>query len=445
MTNILEIIFKNNYSKDIKKLLLGFLWILFFASINISPENINELNLINILRLIIPPLLILFFLIYNLKKKIILYDVEKIYIFFPFIIYFILGIYFIFANPDINSYLNIYWGILMLSSFIYLYFFKNNLYQFKIFLILSLLLNFGYFFFSISGIANLMIYKGEIFKLYGITHENFHNTNDIFIFSRSSGLSRLAIILYISLFIYIILNKKKFCTTNLIYIITIFLGFVGLAFQSRAMNLILYIFFILLIIIYFKKKNLANSKCIIYLIIIPILLMIFYSQYFIKKEYIHKSPEKNLHEKNFVSLKNTFLREAGDNFSSGRLLIWKKIFEISKKNVIKGYGFQADRKLINESAHSVYVYSLISGGLISLLLTIFISLRGGWISFMILINFIFSNKKYYAFDLIPVFLIPLFLIRGIFESSYAIYSIDYLFFILCFFINEINYKKIIYK
>ena len=108
MTNILEIIFKNNYSKDIKKLLLGFLWILFFASINISPENINELNLINILRLIIPPLLILFFLIYNLKKKIILYDVEKIYIFFRFIIYFILGIYFIFANPDINSYLNSY-------------------------------------------------------------------------------------------------------------------------------------------------------------------------------------------------------------------------------------------------------------------------------------------------------------------------------------------------
>ncbi len=445
MKNILEIIFKNNYSKGIKELLLGFLWILFFASINISPENINELNLIDILRLIIPPLLILFFLIYNLKKKIILYDVEKIYIFFPFIIYIVLGIYFTFANPDINTYLNIYWGILMLTSFIYLYFFKNNLYQLKIFLILSLLLNFGYFSFTISEIVNLMIYKGEIFKLYGITHEQFQTTSDRFIFSRSSGLSRLAVILYISLIIYIILNKKKFFTTNVLYIITIFLGFIAMAFQSRTMNLILYIFFILLIIIYFKKKNLANSKCIINLVIIPILLIIFYGQYYTKKEYMHKNPEKNLYEKNFDLLKNTFIRETGENFSSNRFLIWKKIIEISKKNVIKGYGFQADRKLISESAHSVYIYSLISGGLISLLITIFISLRGGWVSFMILINFIFSNKKYYAFDFIPVCLVPLFLIRGIFESSYGIYSIDYLFFILCFFINEINYKKIIYK
>jgi O-antigen ligase len=172
--------------------------------------------------------------------------------------------------------------------------------------------------------------------------------------------------------------------------------------------------------------------------------MIFYTQYLIKKEDIHKNIEKNLYEKNLDTFKQTVIREAGQDFSSGRFLIWKKIIEISKENVIKGYGFQADRKLTNDSAHNVYFYSLISGGLISLLLTIFISIRGGWTSFTILINFIFSNKKYYAFDLIPAFLIPLFLIRGIFESSYGIYSIDYLFFILCFFINEINYKKIIY-
>ena len=444
MTNILEIIFKNNYLKYIKKLLLGFLWILFFASINISPENINELSLVEILRLVIPPLLILIFLIYNFKKKIILFNIETFYIFFAFIIYFILGIYFILTNPNINSYLNIYWGVLMLTSFIYIFFFKNNLYQLKIFLLFSLLLNFFYFSFNILLIANFMIYKKEIINLYGMTHHAIQTPDFVINISLSSGLSRLSIILYISLFIYIILTKKKFFTTNLIYIITIFLGFFGLAFQSRTMSLILYIFFILLIIIYFKKKNLANTKCIIHLIIIPLLLMIFYTQYLIKKEDIHKNIEKNLYEKNLDIFKQTVIRKSGQDFSSNRLSIWKKIIEISKENVIKGYGFQADRKLINDSAHNVYFYSLISGGLISLLLTIFISIRGGWTSFTILINFIFSNKKYYAFDLIPVFLIPLFLIRGIFESSYGIYSIDYLFFILCFFINEINYKKIIY-
>ena len=69
MTNILKRIFRNNYIKDLKKLLFGLLWISCFFSININPENINKLNLTEILRLIIPSLLILFFFIYSLKKK----------------------------------------------------------------------------------------------------------------------------------------------------------------------------------------------------------------------------------------------------------------------------------------------------------------------------------------------------------------------------------------
>jgi O-antigen ligase len=141
-----------------------------------------------------------------------------------------------------------------------------------------------------------------------------------------------------------------------------------------------------------------------------------------------------------ILLKN-IIREKQEDFSSKRFELWNKTIEISKNNFFIGYGFQADRKLIKDSVHNVYLYSLICGGVISLLLIIFISLRSAWVSFIILINFIFLKKNYNSLDLIPAFLIPLFLLRGILETSYAIYSIDYLFFITCFFINEINFKK----
>ena len=137
----------------------------------------------------------------------------------------------------------------------------------------------------------------------------------------------------------------------------------------------------------------------------------------------------------------SIIRGTETNFSSSRFDIWGKAIEKSKKNLLIGYGFQADRKLIKESSHNIYIYSLICGGLISLLLITFISLRAAWVSFIILINFLFLKKNYDPLELIPLFLVPLFLLRGILETSYGIYSIDFLFFIICFFINEINYKK----
>jgi hypothetical protein len=452
MTNILKKIFKKNYIKDIKKLFFGFLWITFFFSININPENFNKLNLTEILRLIIPSLLILFFLIYSFKKKIILYSVEKFYIFYPFIIYFILGIYFIFINSHINSYLNIYWGILMLTPFIYIYSFKNDSKQLEIFLILTfslILLVFIYFF---SKILILMISKRDIIHLYGISDAVFgyqiddHNP-------RSSGLSRMSLILYIFFVIYLITNKKKTFIINSIFVLSVIFGSIVFLFQSRTTNFIYIIFSIVLIIIFFlKKKNLFNKKYIIFLIVTPIIFASVYIFFVYKKT---NDPKKiNLFKNNstieinnFFKNNNSIISETlirkdnNNNFSSNRFYVWKNTIEISKKNIFMGYGFQADRKLLNESTHNVYLYSLISGGIISMLLIIFISLRSAFVSFILLVNYVNSKNIISMFYVIPIFWVSLFLLRGILETSYGIYSIDYLMFILCFMINEINYKK----
>jgi hypothetical protein len=447
MKNILKIIFKNNYRDVTKKLFLGSLWVLCFFSININPENIHKLNFTQILRLIIPLLFILLFFFLNFKRKIIIFCKEKFFIFYPFIAYIILGTFFIFLQPNINSYHNIYWGILMITPFIYIYLFKNNSEQLQIFLILSLLLILSAFIYFFSKIIILMIQQREIIHLYGISSPDFGyiNANENF-GPRSSGLARMSLILYISLLIYLIANQNKPLHTNLFIIFCIILGSITLAFQSRAINFIFIFFSFLLIMFLLKRKELFSNKLILFLIITPIILASIFNNFSFKKNndprYEFLNTETSFLKKSRSIISQTIIRNDNNyNFSSNRFEIWKKTLEISKKNIFVGYGFQADRKLLKDSTHNVYLYSLICGGIISIFLVIFISIRATWISFAILFYFTDSRNIYSFFNLVPPFLILLFFLRGILETSYGIYSIDYLLFILCFIMNEQNYKK----
>lgn len=448
--NILNKFFEINLKEFKKKFFFASLWISIFFSLNINPEDFYELSLIKIFFLTIPPLTLLFYFIYNFKKNIICIFEDKFLNFFAFTVYYILGILFIIINSDINSLSNIFWGVLMLSSFLYIYSFKNNSKQLRIFLICSLIVIFLVFFYYFFQILNSFILNNKLIHLYGISSPNFNYNNLLNLPPRSSGLSRMSLVLAISFIIYLITNSKKNYLTNLIFIFAIFLSTMGLAFQSRTMNFIFIIFSIFLIIIFFKKKNLHNKKYIFFLIVIPIVLSsttVFFSaktsndpQYtdLIKNNLILKD---NFNEK-IIFLKKTLVRSTEGDFSSGRFNLWYKAVEISKKNNFSGFGFQADRKLLKESIHNVYLYALLCGGLVSMFLIIYISLRASFTSFFIFTNYLLSKKNYSTFDLIPAFLLPLFLLRGLLETSYGIYSIDYLFFIVCFLINELNYKKI---
>jgi hypothetical protein len=450
--NFLKSFLQINIEKYKKKIFYSFLWIFFFFSININTEDFYKLNLIQILRLTIPSLLIIFFFIYNFKKKLNYFLKDKLFIFYTFIAYIIFGSFSIFLNPYVNSYLNIYWGILMLFPFLYIYLFKNNSDQLELFLILSLLIIFFVFIYFFSKIIYLMILKKEIIHLYGISSPNLnYSSNGENINPRSSGLSRMSIIIYISLVIYIINNHKKIYFKKFILSLAIFFGSIGLMFQSRTMNFIFFIFAILLILIYFKKE-LVNKNYIFLLIFVPVILAGNYLYFTIHKQLTPQNFKYYKDDQTFQNklnlfienneIKNIVLRKNDKNFSSNRFDIWHKVIEESKKNNFLGYGFQADRKIINESAHNVYIYALICGGILSVILIILISLRSAWISFLIIFNYIFLNKKYSSTNIISAFLMMLFLQRGLLETSYGIYSIDYLFFIICFFNNELNYKRI---
>jgi len=261
----------------------------------------------------------------------------------------------------------------------------------------------------------------------------------------------MALILNIALTIYLMKSKKSFLVRNIFTVMIIFFGFFLLTFQSRTTTFIYYTCTIIFIIIFYKKKFISYKKIFILIITVPSLLSAIYinysTTYKVTEDLSYSYNYKNTNTPIFDVIKKKaeiyLLRNTLDNgnFSSQRFDNWKTIVKNSKENFFNGYGFQSDRKIINQSVHNVYLYALICSGIIGMFLIFLISCSASWTSLIILFHYIYLRKNYDTIDLISVFLTIVFLQRGLLETSYGVYSIDYLFFIICLFINENNYKK----
>ena len=441
MKNILNKIYINQ--SKINKKIIAFIifWISCFIPINANPENFNNFGSIIQIRLIIPFLLVFFFSLFLFTKKKFL--IKNFFITIPFVSYIIVTIIFTIINEKLNSYINIYWGIAMLIPYLYIYILDNKLNLLKLFLIFSLILIFFVFFFYLFKIFYEMYIFGRLINFYSI----WGLYDDVFKYDlseppRSSGLSRMAMLISISCTLFLLVRRETSFSSKLIIIIIISSTF-GLLFHSRTMTFIYFFLNISIAVILMLKKKL-KKKIFLFIILLPLFFANSYNLLVSYKE----SLNQNLEKKNliFKSFENTILRKSEENnFSSYRFENWSKIITASKENYFMGFGFQADRLLIDQSVHNVYLYSLICGGFLSMLLITVISFRGAWTSFLILYKYTFLNKKYDAVDLISTFTIITLLLRGLLETSYAVYSIDYLLFIISFFINEQNYKKITRK
>ena len=130
-------------------------------------------------------------------------------------------------------------------------------------------------------------------------------------------------------------------------------------------------------------------------------------------------------------------------FSSGRFFNWKKSYEIIKNKKYIGYGAQADRLIFNQSISNAFLYSSLSGGIFAGLSIVAIYIY----SILMIIKLYFNKniklKNDYLSHLCSFILIILGL-RSVLETSIAIFSIDYLTFIICFiYLNNIifNYSS----
>ena len=136
----------------------------------------------------------------------------------------------------------------------------------------------------------------------------------------------------------------------------------------------------------------------------------------------------------FILLNKDFQRPLDPNtFSSGRLHDWKSILEKMDESILYGYGSQGDRYLINQTASNGLIYAISSSGIFGLLFFILFSLHCLFTIFKNLTSKNVSNPKQYNLCSLIILLI---LLRSILESSYAVFSLDFI--IITTFMNFLN-------
>ena len=127
-----------------------------------------------------------------------------------------------------------------------------------------------------------------------------------------------------------------------------------------------------------------------------------------------------------------------NELTSGRLKHWILIKEnFDNKKILLGYGAQADRYLIDQSASNSLIYSFISSGIIGFIFFSIFSL----IAFYQSMKIIVFSKKYFSQDYLLDILILVILGRSLVETSYAIFGIDLIILITALTLKKTKLKQ----
>ena len=266
---------------------------------------------------------------------------------------------------------------------------------------------------------------------------------------RSSGLARLSLILYSFLLFYFLVNEKR--RNYIILVLLSLFATLCLLYHSRTVSFIYIVLNIFSILFYFKKF-IENKKLVIFAIIIPLTFNFFYNFNIIIKEsdnhrenQIYSKHNLNLHGKN--AMMNIFLRDNvgykknPDRFSSDRFYNWDKAIQIIKKNYLIGHGAQADRLLISQqSIHNSLLYGTLAGGIFAGLAFILIYTYSLIILSKFYLTKAYKTNKNFLIHFSGSILIIISM-RSVLETSFAVFSIDYLIYIIAFLFFTTELKK----
>ena len=188
---------------------------------------------------------------------------------------------------------------------------------------------------------------------------------------------------------------------------------------------------------YFGFKNLQfkNLKSnLILLLIFPFLFSFSLSQFkesninYLKNEFFEFVGKKELINDKVKQNYKLLRPISPSSFTSYRFDDWKEIIIKSDKNYLLGNGTQADRYLINQSASNGLIYFYSSSGVFGVLLFILIFLTLLKKTKIMIFNL--KNAKPKNKNLIfSTMIITILSIRSLVESSFAVFGIDYIFFI----------------
>ena len=218
----------------------------------------------------------------------------------------------------------------------------------------------------------------------------------------------------------------------------------------------IYCFFILSFFLFIIDKKYSLSKKIFYfLLIIFISNFINFSMIYLKNNFnnilnvsqdvsqdVSQNKKKEwLDQRKKKSAFEYESRIIQDFTTSGRLEDWLSIIQYIKQKPIIGYGFQADRYLMNKPVSNSYLYSLVSGGIIGLLLfTLIVSLSLITCFRVIFLNQIF-NKESNIIVKSSILINIMVIIRTIIENSFSVYNFDLILFLLTFLIINLYEKN----
>ena len=426
-----------------KDFYLSILWLVILLGINVNISYLDVSNNENLLEWTYSirgyvQFIILIFLIY--KNLSIFSDLRNINIFFIlFFLYNLVQIYSLILSDNDNY--NIIYNILALNVLLFfnIIFIKKKKEVQKILYFLILLIAFVYLSFLTEYLGNLII-KGHLF--YG-HHSSKSSLMPVINMPRSSGLGRMALLIFLFCIIFVDLKKIK----NKLFLIFLVIPGIFLT-QSRAIVGI-YILIILMISFskFFKLYNLQFNdfkKNFVIFIIIPLIISFFVMQLIPSNLNYYKSLYFKVinHTENFklnnIEKKLKILRtQDPTSFTSHRTEHWKDIIKKTKstQSVLIGNGTQADRFLIKQTASNATLYFYASTGVIGLLIYVMITINIVRI-LVKKINYLRKSShkdKNFAFAVLVIFAL---LVRGIVETSYAVFGIDYIFFIIAlYFIN----------
>ena len=466
---------------------------LFWCSINtgskyITTDYLNQFtinNSISYIRALLPYFFLLYYFFFIKFNKIYFKSSDTVFkLFFLYAIFQISGLVY-----NFNNVFEHYWVICLLAVII----FFNWVDKIKDEKLLNLI-------FLTNKIAIITIFSIFTFIAF---KENI-NTQDILYNSttfnllyngeqgpRSSGLSRMSLIIFIffnAFYFANIFNKK---INILILTINIMLISIIMLIQSRGIILCFFTIFLIINIVYKFKNFIHRLSYFILILIIP--LIIFTSYPIIKNNLIknfdkEKSYTFNLTElklRNF-SLEDKDIKEKLIVISNNRYWAWQFLIQIflnnnlnkniikvikesrydpegfnlyKKKNLLTGYGPQADRKFLKNSSSSYskspvilgpfghhasngYIYSLICSGIFGLITFISLNLIIFFKLFKIFLkkkSSFLNSKPYLTSSILCIIFLQ---IRLLFENSFSVFGVDLLILLSSYLIIQNEYRKL---
>ena len=373
-----------------------------------------------------------------------LYDVKKFtklkFLFF-FILYFTFQVIGLYQNKEVNFNLdNLYLIVLSLGAIgiIYLALLtsKNKILEFFLYTLIAIT-------FAISIILLGKALVDEEFKtiyLYTVISPSkiiFENTD--LSYPRITGIARSLAVANILIIIFF-LKEKIFKYRIALIAVATCIGIVIWSAQSRGAILYFSVLFTILFL-YREKKFLNKIFFFLLLFILPIATLsianIFYKNIITTEDQFNSDGKQvpPIYETRFTQLKFN---------NSGRTDLWSNSLTLYNKNKIFGYGPQGDRFLLplsgpegfGNNVSNGYIYSFLSGGYPGLIIFLTITIN----IFLVVcknlfVTKIFNKNKNTSIKIATMILI-FFLIRVLFENSYALFSIDFLLILISFFIAK---------